>query len=156
MTESSMAPELKDIAAQRVIALSHRGTYDEIGDVYRKLTAWAAAKGVAVAGKGMTVFEGGPSRIIPESAHYTVCLPVDGDVEGDAEVRVEDLPARTVYAYIYKGPYSSVPAKYTELMAWVAVQQLEVCGSPFEVYLVPPKADGSVAPRISSPRSACR
>jgi len=135
-------PELKDYPAARVIALEHRGSYDEIGSVYRKLTEWARQNGVTVSGKGRTVFLDSPSRIVPESARYMVCLPVSGTVKAAAGVQVKDLPAQKVYAYVHKGPYSQIPARYTELMAWAAASQCEVAGPPFEVYVKHPDPAG--------------
>jgi len=146
MTESQEAPELKSMPATRVIAMEHRGAYDEIGAVFGRLSDWAKQKGVEIAGKGRTVFLDPPSEIIPESARYLVCLPVSGEVEGDGEVEVRDLPAQKVYAYVHKGPYREIPAKYTELLAWVSSRQYEVSGRPFEVYLKHPAHDGRGEP----------
>lgn len=146
MSDPLSAPELKDIPAQRVISMEHKGAYEEIGDVHRRLAAWATERGVRVAGKGRTYFLDAPREGIPEAARYMVCLPVEGDVEGDEDVKVQNLPAKKVYAYQHQGPYSQIPAKYAELMAWVSVQQYQVVGPPFEVYLKAPRADGGVAP----------
>jgi effector-binding domain-containing protein len=143
MTDSSIEPVLKDFPAQRAIALEHRGSYDEIGQVYRRLVAWANASKVRIAGKGRTVFLDSPSEIIPESARYLVCIPVEGDAEGDDEVRVERLPAQKAYCYTHKGPYKEMPAKYAELHAWAALQQYEIAGPPFEIYHKIPAAVGS-------------
>ena len=145
MSNASTEPELKDIAAQQVICIEHKGAYAEIGAVYRKLAAWAAEKKVKVSGKGRTVFLDPPSEIIPESARYQVCLPVEGAVKGDSQVKVTRLPAQKAYCYVYQGPYDKIGAKYSELLAWMSVQQLTPAGAPFEVYVKAPKADGSVA-----------
>lgn len=146
MTELPLEPELKDVPAQRVITLEHKGAYEEIGGVYRRLAAWAAERGAKIAGKGRTYFLDAPRAGIPEAARYMVCLPFEGDVAGDGEVKVQNLPAQKVYAYLHKGPYSDIPAKYAELMAWVSVQQLEVAGPPFEIYLKAPSGGASVPP----------
>ena len=50
------AVETKKIAAQRVIAMQHAGSHDEIGKVYHELREWARAKGAALTGPGFTVF----------------------------------------------------------------------------------------------------
>ena len=135
MSDSQDAPELRELPAMRVIAREHRGSHDEIGSVYRELHAWAKRKGVVVSGPARTIFQDPPSDAIPESALYTVCVPVRGEVTGEGDVHVRELPAETVYVYRHKGPYSEIAARYTELLAWVASMQYEVSGKPFEVYL---------------------
>jgi effector-binding domain-containing protein len=146
MPKRQDAPQLKDVPPARVIAIEHRGAYDQIGQVYRELYAWAQKKKAGIAGPGRTVFLDRPSRGIPESARYMVCLPVSGAVTGDRRVQVKDLPAMTAYVYVYQGSYAQIGAKYTELLAWAAGQQLDIVGPPFEIYVKHPMPDGSVKP----------
>ena len=146
MTDNTMEPQLKDIPAQRMATMEHKGAYGEIGEVYRELAAWIREHGATVSGKGRTYFLDAPREGIPEAARYMVCIPIEGDVRSDDHVKVQNLPAVKVYAYTHKGPYSEIPARYSELMAWATIQQLQPSGPPFEIYHKAPKADGSVDP----------
>lgn len=146
MTDSAMKPELKDFPSCRVIAIDHRGRYDDIGEVYRKLVAWAEASGVEIAGPGRTVFLSPANDAMPETALYRVCMPIEADAESEGDVEVVTLPACKAHAYMYQGPYSAIGAKYTELMAWVSAQGWQPAGPPFEVYHRHPLPDGSVPP----------
>ena len=136
----------KTVAAQTVIACRHQGSHDEIGTVYGKLYAWAQEKGITIQGKGLTVFLSQPSDFNPKDGAFEVCLPVAGDIEGDDEVTVKELPACEVAATQVTGPYEQIPAHYSEMLAWMASDGLAAAGSPREVYIKGPKADGSGNP----------
>jgi len=136
------APEIKTVPAQDVIAMSHRGSYDEIGAVYHALRTWARARGVRVSGPGLTTFLAQPTEFNPLTGSYEVCLPVEGAVEGDASVSVKRLPATTVAAVRVKGPYEGIAARYSEMLAWLTAENREIAGPPREVYLKRPDAEG--------------
>lgn len=140
------APVQKTVAAQTVIALRHDGGHDEIGSVYRKLHAWAQEKGIAIQGKGLTIFLTQPSAFNPKDGAFEVCLPIPAGVQGDAEVTVKELPACDVAAAQVTGPYGRIPAHYSEMLAWMAADGLTAIGSPREVYIKGPKTDGSGNP----------
>jgi effector-binding domain-containing protein len=140
------ALEKKIIPAQTVISIQHTGAYDEIGAVYHKLHQWAAKHAVRAAGSGFTIFLISPNEFDPASALFEVCIPVEGTVQGDAEVKVKKLSAMSVAASQVKGPYNQIPAHYTEMLAWLDAQGWEVVGPPREVYVKRPQADGSGDP----------
>jgi len=131
--------EQKTIPAQQVISILHQGTYDEIGSVYRLLRKWADERGVKVVGRGLTVFHDPPSELDQASARYEVCLPVVGEVHGEGGVAVKTLPQATVVYIIHRGPYAQIPARYTEILAWIDAQGYEISGPPREVYLRRPR-----------------
>jgi effector-binding domain-containing protein len=139
-------PEKKRIEAQTVIAMGHSGSYDEIGGVYRRLHDWARKRDVKVKGNGFTVFLSPPSEFDPHSAHFEVCLPTDSAPKPEGGVTVRQLPACTVAAVVVKGPYSTIPGHYTEMLAWLAAEGLEVAGPPREAYIKRPDARGHGKP----------
>ena len=140
------APERKEIAAQTAVCLRHEGSFDEIGDVHRRLLRWAEANGVQVAGKGFTVFITPPDPRAPERARYEVCLPAASAPAPEGEIEVKELPAITVAATVVKGPYSEISKRYTEMLAWLSAEDMDIDGPPREVYLRRPAADGSGDP----------
>jgi len=74
-------------------------------------------------------------------------MPVAVGVEGDADVAVKELPAATVASVVVKGPYTEIPAHYTELLAWLDYSGWQVAGHPREVYIKHPAPDGSGDPK---------
>jgi effector-binding domain-containing protein len=141
-----LAPEKKRLKEQTVIWLDYAGAHDEIGKVYHELKEWAARNKVKLTGPGFTVFLGPPSEFDPSSALFEVCMPVAPTTKGDAKVRVKKLPAMTVAAAQVKGPYSQIPAHYTEMLAWLDAEGWDVAGPPREVYLKRPDAAGKGDP----------
>lgn len=137
------ALEKKNIPAQTVIYIQHSGAHNEIGSVYHKLNQWASRNGVKPAGNGFTIFLHAPNEFDPSSALFEVCLPVSGEVKGDAQVKVKKLPEMTIAYSQVTGPYENIPAHYVEMLAWVDAQGWETAGSPREVYIKRPHADGS-------------
>lgn len=134
--------EKKKVPAQTVLSIEHAGAHNDIGKVYGELFAWAAKNKAKAAGPAFTVFLDSPNEIDPASGRFEVCLPVAGTVKGDAKVAVKKLPACTVACGKVKGPYDKIPAHYTEMLAWVSAQGWEIAGSPREVYLKHPDAQG--------------
>ena len=127
------AMETKKIPSQRVIAMQHTGSHDEIGKVYHELREWARGKDVALTGPGFTVFLSPPSEFDAQSALFEVCLPVGPAVKGDAKVAVKEVPECTVAYATVTGPYDQIPAHYTEMLAWLSAQGMETAGPPREV-----------------------
>jgi len=141
------APEKKRVQAQTVIALEHRGSYDDIGAVFHQVREWARTHDVEVAGRGLTVFLDPPSEFDPRSAVFEVCLPVASAPAGDPRVQVKELPACTVASARVQGPYSDIPAHYTEMIAWLSAEGWEIAGPPREVYIRRPDAQGRGDPK---------
>lgn len=135
------APTKRRLEAQTVITMEHAGSYDEIGGVYRELHEWARRHNAKVTGRGMTIFLSPPSEFDPKSALFEVCLPVESVPKPDPSVTVKTIPACTVAAIRVKGPYSKIPAHYSELLAWLNVEGWEIAGPPREVYIKRPAPD---------------
>jgi len=133
-------PVVKSVPPRTAICIEHTGSYDQIGTVYRQLREWARKKGVKVTGPGTTIFHTPPSEHGSESAVFEVCLPVEGEPAGEGKVRVRRLAGGMVASVRVTGPYSQVPAHYTEMLAWLSSQGLEPSGAPREVYVRRPDA----------------
>jgi len=136
----------KHVPAQRVIALSHEGSYDSMGEVYHRLRQWAREHHAKLSGQGFTIFLSPPDAHNWTQAKYEVCLPVAGSVKADGGVQVKDAPEAEVAFVQVAGPYAKIPAHYAEILAWLDVNGMEIAGSPREVYLRRPDAQGGGDP----------
>ena len=136
----------KTLDAVKVVYLQHTGAHADIGKVYHELHAWLREKGVPAAGPGMTVFLTPPSEYDAASAVFEVCVPVIGDLAGDGKVSCKELPACTVACATVTGPYHEMSAHYSEILAWLSAQGMEVAGPPREVYIKHPGAQGGGDP----------
>ncbi|MDK1030865.1 MAG: GyrI-like domain-containing protein [Planctomycetia bacterium] len=139
-------PVKKEVPEQTVIYLEHEGSYSEIGGLFRRLREWAAGHGAHVTGPGVVVFISSASELDSQSAVFEVCLPVEAAPKAGAGAEVKTLPACTVASVTVTGPYSDVPARYTEMLSWLDVEGMEVAGPPREVYIKHPGAAGGGEP----------
>ena len=139
-------PARKKLEPATVVCRQHQGSYDEIGKVYHELYDWARAHDVKTAGDGFTVFLSPPSELDWHSALFEVCVPVEDAPGGLTDVSVKEIPGCEVASAVVKGPYSEIPAHYTEMLAWLSAMGLAVTGPPREVYLKRPRADGGGDP----------
>ena len=132
----------KNLDAMKVVCLRHMGAHADIGEVYHELNAWLREKGATAAGPGMTVFLTPPSEYDAASALFEVCVPVSDALSGDGRVSVKELPACTVACATVTGPYHEISAHYSEMLAWLSAQGMEIAGPPREVYIKHPDAQG--------------
>ena len=135
-------PVKKKLKAQTVITMEHHGSYAEIGKVYHKLYEWGKEHNVKLKGRSLTIVLSPPNEFDPASAVFEVCMPVVSPPQGDAKVKVKELPACTVASATVKGPYDKIPAHYTEMLAWIDAQGYEISGPPREVYIKTPHVAG--------------
>ena len=131
----------KQLEAETVIALQHSGAYSEIGDTYRQIFQWAQSKKIRPTGRPCTVFLSPPNELDPHSGLFEVCVPVAPGTAGDAKVGVKQLPAMTVAYAVVKGPYDKISAHYSEFLAWLTAEGLEVAGPPREIYVKGPQSN---------------
>jgi effector-binding domain-containing protein len=140
-------PQHKHIEPVTAACLRHQGSHDAIGGVHHELYQWARERGVTPSGKPFTVFLQPVDALDWGDSRFEVCLPVPEGTEGSGEVAVKRFPAADVLAAVVEGPYSEIPAHYTEFLSWIDYEGAEVTGPPREVYLVHPAADGSGDPQ---------
>jgi effector-binding domain-containing protein len=137
------APQHKSVEAQTAACIVHSGPYTDIGSVYHSLYAWAKENGVERTGMPFTVFLASPTDLDWQSGRFEVCLPVPPGTEGTDAITINDFPAMTVLSATVKGPYSELPAHYSEILAWATWENITLTGQPREIYHVHPAADGS-------------
>jgi len=136
-------PQTKECPAQTVIAIEREGPHSDIGRLLRMLREWADAHDLEVTGPGSAVFLGAAGASGTKSGRFEVRLPVASAAEGDREVGVKELPACKVAYVRVEGPYSEIPARYTEMLSWLAMMNVEIAGPPREVYIRRPGPRGS-------------
>jgi len=136
----------KQVPTQRVLALRHRGPYDAMGAVYHRLHEWARQQPINISGPGFTVFLAPPDEQSWTDAEYEVCLPISGDAATGDGIEVKEIQGTAVAFVQVACPYSEIPARYAELLAWLDVNGLEIAGPPREIYLSRPPADGGGNP----------
>jgi AraC family transcriptional regulator len=138
--------EIRDEPALRLAALPHRGPYGEIGTVFDRLMAWAAARRLVEPGtRFIGLYHDDPSTIPARDLRSEACLTVPAGVEPGNGVRILDLPASRVAVLVFKGPYAELEGAYGWLYRdWLPASGEEPADQPAqEDYLNDPR---SVAP----------
>lgn len=68
-----------------------------------------------------------------------ICVPVDQEFSGDAEVFGRALEGGDVATTLHCGPYDQISPAYHALAGWIPTNGYEVAGPPREIYLNDPR-----------------
>jgi effector-binding domain-containing protein len=128
---------IENVSAQNVLYVSTSGNTNEdlssvIGDAYGQITTFMNANGIEFAGMPMTI-----TRSWEDSMwEFDAAIPVTIDaIEGETgDIQLGQTYAGKVVKYIQVGPYDQGEASYALLDAYLAENELERNGMPWEVY----------------------
>jgi AraC family transcriptional regulator len=134
---------LVDIPALHLAALPHRGSYDAIGPVFARLTAWAGARGLmGPEARSFGLYHDDPTSM-PDAelrAHAAVTVPPGTPLEPGMEI-ITTPPLRCARLR-FQGPYVEIEAAYDRLYGeWLPTSGEEPEDHPMmEEYLNNPRA----------------
>jgi AraC family transcriptional regulator len=121
---------IERVEPRRVIFMRHVGPYDEVGQTWRKLMAWAGACGL---GGGMTlgIVHDDPDVTPPERIRYDACLTVRREVLAEGEVGVQEVAGGDYAVATHRGPYRQLSETYARLCGeWLPSSGREPAGAP--------------------------
>ncbi|MHC4181090.1 MAG: AraC family transcriptional regulator [Planctomycetota bacterium] len=137
-----MEVRIEKVEPVRVAFMRHVGPYDQVGQTWEKLCAWAAPRGLL--GPKLTML--GICHDVPEvtpqdKIRYDACLAVDDQFEPDGEVGVQEIAAGEYAVTTHQGPYKELGETYARLCGnWLPASGREVSPAPpFEIYLNSPE-----------------
>ncbi|MFN0299447.1 MAG: GyrI-like domain-containing protein [Burkholderiales bacterium] len=137
--EEKMADvNIQTIARQRVVALRHLGDYQDIGNSFERLTAWAAGrKLIGAQARSFGIYYDDPSAIPTRALRSDACLSVSDDIEADGEYRITHTPGGRCAVLIHVGPYAELETRYRWLYGvWLPQSGFDPADQPcFEEYL---------------------
>jgi AraC family transcriptional regulator len=124
--------EIRQEPALRLAALPHRGPYAELGTVFDRLMAWAAARRlIGPETRFLGLYHDDPSTVPARALRSDACLTVAAGVEASDGVRILDLPASRVAVLAFKGPYAELERAYTWLYRdWLPANGEEPADQP--------------------------
>jgi len=70
------AVEVRNLEPCRVVSLVHRGSYETIGQAYRRLHGYAAEKGLLIAGPMRDLYLNDPNSVSPDEIMTEVQVPI--------------------------------------------------------------------------------
>ncbi|MGN1020229.1 MAG: MerR family transcriptional regulator [Aristaeellaceae bacterium] len=118
---------LREVPARPIISRRQRMSVEDYGSVIGRLYEEAARQRIAPDGPPMTIYHS--EAFDPEDTDMELALPVP---------RPEDatrmLPGGLMAVTTHRGSYAQLPEAYGAMARWIASQNLEPDGAPFEIY----------------------
>jgi AraC family transcriptional regulator len=101
--------------ARRYLAISHHGPYPEIGNSFEKLFGLIGPLGIEMAGPPAGFWYDDPESTPVDELRSDAAVPVGLDFELDhPDLHLIDVPEGEFLVSIYSGPYSGLPAAWSE------------------------------------------
>lgn len=133
--------EIRECAAQRLAALSHKGAYPEIGRAFQQVAAVFSARNLWGHARGMVgVYHDSPADVAEPDLRSHAGIIVEQGVAMPSDLEEVQLPGGRHAVLTLKGPYSGLQAAWDHLYGTALPQSGEVPADspPFEVYLNDP------------------
>ncbi|MDI6644922.1 MAG: GyrI-like domain-containing protein [Methanobacteriaceae archaeon] len=128
----------KEVPEMKVAYIFHTGTPENMPELIGKVAEWVIGKGLQIVGPPFGIYYNSPAEVGMENMQYDVGFAVSGDAESEEEVKIKNIPPRTVLYAIHKGPYHEVPPVYTGLYEYSVKNGYAMMGAPMEIYLNDP------------------
>ena len=139
--------EIRNYPALRLVALPHRGPYDQIGSAFERFANWAGGAGLFGPESVMAaVYYDDPTATAPQDLRSAagVILPAGAPVPPSSELPIEEttLAAGPYAVLIHEGPYATLHVSYDHLYGvWLPASGRTPADQPsIEVYLNDPSA----------------
>lgn len=111
-----------------------------LGGAFGEVMAALAAQGIEPAGPPFGCYLPGEAGLVVEAG-----VPVTRPVQPTGRVERGETPGGWTLLVLHRGPYDEVPAAYAAAEEWMAGNDWEASGPPWEAYL-----DG---PEVAQPRT---
>lgn len=110
------------------------------GPTYEKVATDVARAGGKLAGPAYAEYFGMPSDTVDVEIGFAIDRPIE--VPG---LVVTERPRTRAIVGTHVGPYDTLQDSYAELMPWLEMEEVELGGSMFELYLSEPDEDPAAA-----------
>jgi AraC family transcriptional regulator len=130
--------DIKPFEGVRLAAVGHRGDYQEIGQSFDRVVAWAAGAGaLGPSTRSFGIYYDDPRSVRVEQLRSDAGIVVAEDRELDGDVRAVEIPPLLCASVIHKGPYAELERPYGFLYReWLPKSGREPADHPcFEEYL---------------------
>jgi AraC family transcriptional regulator len=121
----------------RLAFFRHVGPYDEVGEAWRKLYAWAGRNGLlGPSAETLGVVHDDPEITPPERLRYDAALAVNERVRPEGEAGSQELEPAEYAVALHRGPYNTLNDTYSRLCGeWLPASGREARSAPaFEIY----------------------
>ncbi|MGN0972492.1 MAG: GyrI-like domain-containing protein [Aristaeellaceae bacterium] len=126
---------LQEVPAQPIFSSRQHMSVDDFGSVIGRLYEEAVRQRIAPVGPPMTIYHG--EAFDPEDTDMELALPVQR-----AEDATRMLPGSLMAVTTHRGSYAHLADAYGAMTRWIAGQNLEPDGAPYEIYRQGPGQGG--------------
>ncbi|TDR23527.1 SRPBCC family protein [Marinicella litoralis] len=133
---------IENVSSQNVLYITASGNTNDdlsgvIGEAYGKITAFMAANDINFGGMPLAITRSWENSVW----EFDAAIPVDlTSIEGETgEIQLGQTYAGKAVKYIQKGSYDQGEASYALLDAYIAENELQRNGNPWEVYANDPE-----------------
>lgn len=133
----SMKVKIEQMEPMRVAFVRHVGPYNQVGETWGKLCAWAGPRGLL---RPDTTFlalcHDDPEVTPPDKIRYDACIPVDASLQPEGEVGVQEITGGAYAVATHHGPYEKLAETYAQLCGqWLPTSGCEPRSAPsIEIY----------------------
>lgn len=132
---------LKKMSAAKVAYIRHIGPYSDCGAAWKKLFEWLGKKKLLEKTKRkIGICYDDPAVTEPEKIRYDACIEIEGEIDGDDEISLKEIPSAVYAAALHVGPYEGLGKAYAYIYRqWMPENGKEIQADPtIEVYLNDP------------------
>ncbi len=130
---------VKKVEGCKVAVIEGQGPYDKVGPIFDEIFDWLSQRGIESPSPPFGIYYDNPSEVAPEKCRYEICVPIEGDVEGDERVKIKTVPETEVACITNKGPYSRIGPAWEDVFRWMEREGYQCVGAGREVYFNCPK-----------------
>ena len=139
--EEPLAVRVETLSPMRVAFLRHVGPYDQIGQTWGRLMAWAGMRGLFSAGfKMLGVVHDDPEITPPDRLRYDAAIVVRDEIAAEKDIGVQLLGGCKYAVATHCGPYQMIGDTYARTCGeWLPGSGRELQSAPsLEMYLNSP------------------
>ncbi len=141
--DTAMDVRIEKVEPMKVAFMRHVGPYNEVGEKWDTLMAWAAQEGLLDGRSTMLgICHDDPEVTPPDKVRYDACLTIDDDLEPDGDIGVQQIVGGEYAVTTHFGSYSRLGETYAKLFGqWMPHNGREPAATPcFEMYLNDPES----------------
>jgi AraC family transcriptional regulator len=136
---TTMDVRIETFPDRLAVCARHVGPYNEVGQTFRRVYAWAGPAGVLRPGlRVMGLSYDDPDTNVPDTLRYDVCFSVDSPV-GDLPdgFRLDQVGGGRYAVHTLHGPYGGMHAAFRHMLGrWLPASGEEIDARPcIEIYL---------------------
>lgn len=129
------------LADRRVLAMAHKGAYNEIGEAFGRLAAWGAAKGLmSHGGWCLGVYYDDPDAVPVDKLRSEACFESTLPADPAAGVDERIIKGGRYAVMLHRGPYTTLHAAWRRFVRdWAVPNGIQLADKPcFERYINDP------------------